>query len=92
MTASWPQPAEHRQQTNQPMTTIFATLPEPVKGTILAPTPLRIWRMSVLNFRWPIDLALTVARHGWVQLAPWRWDSEASRLARTERMGIAAVP
>jgi len=43
--------------------------------------------MSVLNFRWPIDLALTVASHGWVQLAPWRWDPEAGRLARIERTG-----
>jgi hypothetical protein len=43
--------------------------------------------MSVLNFRWPIDLALTVASHGWVQLAPWRWDPEAGRLARIERIG-----
>jgi 3-methyladenine DNA glycosylase/8-oxoguanine DNA glycosylase len=43
--------------------------------------------MSVLNFRWPIDLALTVASHGWVQLAPWRLDPEADRLARIERIG-----
>ena len=43
--------------------------------------------MSVLNFRWPIDLALTVASHGWVQLAPWRWDQEAGCLARIERIG-----
>jgi hypothetical protein len=43
--------------------------------------------MSVLNFRWPIDLALTIASHSWVQLAPWRWDPEASRLARIERSG-----
>ena len=43
--------------------------------------------MSVLNFCWPIDLALTVASHGWVQLAPWRWDPEAGRLARIERIG-----
>ncbi len=43
--------------------------------------------MSVLNFRWPIDLALTVASHGWVQLAPWRWDLETGRLARIERIG-----
>ena len=43
--------------------------------------------MSVLNFRWPIDLALTVASHGWVQLAPWRWDPQAGCLARIERIG-----
>ena len=69
------------------MTTIIATLPERVKGTILAPKRRESWRMSVLNFRWPIDLALTVASHGWVQLAPWRWDPEAGRLARIERIG-----
>jgi hypothetical protein len=43
--------------------------------------------MSVLNFRWPIDLALTVASHGWVQLAPWRWDPKTGRLARIESIG-----
>ena len=43
--------------------------------------------MSVLKFRWPVDLALTVASHGWAQLAPWRWDPEAGRLARIERIG-----
>ena len=47
--------------------------------------------MSVLNFRWPIDLALTLASHGWVQLAPWRWEPEAGRLARIERMPDAAA-
>ena len=34
----------------------------------------------------PIDLALTVASHGWAHLAPWRWDPEAGALARSERI------
>jgi 3-methyladenine DNA glycosylase/8-oxoguanine DNA glycosylase len=42
---------------------------------------------TVLNFRWPVDLALTVASHGWVYLAPWRWEPDAGRLARIERIG-----
>lgn len=39
-----------------------------------------------MEFRWPVDLALTVASHGWVHLAPWRWDHQAGRLARTENI------
>jgi 3-methyladenine DNA glycosylase/8-oxoguanine DNA glycosylase len=35
------------------------------------------------------DLALTVASHGWVHLAPWRWDREALVLARPERIADA---
>jgi 3-methyladenine DNA glycosylase/8-oxoguanine DNA glycosylase len=42
---------------------------------------------TVLNFRWPVDLALTIASHGWVQLAPWRWDADEGHLSRTERIG-----
>lgn len=42
---------------------------------------------AVLSLRWPIDLALTVASHGWVQLAPWRWDVESATLSRIERIG-----
>lgn len=42
---------------------------------------------TVLSFRWPIDLGLTIASHGWVYLAPWRWDPDAGRLARVERIG-----
>jgi 3-methyladenine DNA glycosylase/8-oxoguanine DNA glycosylase len=34
----------------------------------------------------PIDLALTVASHGWAQLAPWRWEPEAGLLGRNERI------
>lgn len=48
-----------------------------------------------LRFAWPIDLALTVASHGWVYLEPWRWDSGAGRLSRSEtvdgRIGTVAV-
>jgi 3-methyladenine DNA glycosylase/8-oxoguanine DNA glycosylase len=41
---------------------------------------------ELLQFRWPIDLALTVASHGWVHLEPWRWDPQHRRLARPERI------
>jgi 3-methyladenine DNA glycosylase/8-oxoguanine DNA glycosylase len=41
---------------------------------------------AVLPLAWPIDLALTVASHGWAQLAPWSWDADAGRLARRERI------
>ena len=44
-------------------------------------------RKTVLNFRWPVDLALTIASHGWVHLAPWRWEPDAGRLAHVERIG-----
>jgi 3-methyladenine DNA glycosylase/8-oxoguanine DNA glycosylase len=42
---------------------------------------------TVLPLSWPIDLALTVASHGWVHLAPWRWDPDTATLARSERVG-----
>src|SRR5215472_13692592 len=42
---------------------------------------------TVLHFPWPIDLGLTIASHGWVYLAPWRWDPDAGRLARVEKIG-----
>lgn len=42
---------------------------------------------TVLNFPWRIDLGLTIASHGWVYLAPWRWDPDAGCLARVERIG-----
>jgi len=35
----------------------------------------------------PFDLAATVRTHGWVELAPWRWDG--ATLARAERIGGA---
>ena len=40
-----------------------------------------------IRFDWPIDLRLTVMSHGWAQLAPWAWDRERLRLARSERIG-----
>jgi 3-methyladenine DNA glycosylase/8-oxoguanine DNA glycosylase len=42
---------------------------------------------TVLKLRWPVDLQLTVASHGWVHLMPWRWDPAAGRLSRIERIG-----
>jgi 3-methyladenine DNA glycosylase/8-oxoguanine DNA glycosylase len=42
---------------------------------------------TILPLGWPIDLALTVASHGWAYLAPWRWDAAAGRLGRHERIG-----
>jgi N-glycosylase/DNA lyase len=41
---------------------------------------------AVLPLEWPIDLGLTVASHGWAQLAPWHWEPTAGRLARTDRL------
>jgi N-glycosylase/DNA lyase len=35
----------------------------------------------------PFDLAAVVRTHGWVELAPWRWDG--ATLARAERIGGA---
>jgi 3-methyladenine DNA glycosylase/8-oxoguanine DNA glycosylase len=46
----------------------------PGAGEFLLPMPFQI------------DLALTVASHGWAYLAPWRWDPEAGILARAERL------
>jgi len=40
-----------------------------------------------LPLTFPVDLALTVASHGWAHLAPWRWDREAGILSRRERIG-----
>ena len=36
---------------------------------------------------WPVDLGLTVARHGWVHLEPWRWEPETGTLSHAERIG-----
>jgi N-glycosylase/DNA lyase len=44
-------------------------------------------RSTLLRVPWPIDLRLTVASHGWAQLAPWRWEPADGRLSRTERIG-----
>jgi 3-methyladenine DNA glycosylase/8-oxoguanine DNA glycosylase len=40
-----------------------------------------------LSLAWPIDLALTVASHGWVHLEPWRWDIESGTLSHVDRIG-----
>jgi N-glycosylase/DNA lyase len=40
-----------------------------------------------LRLDWPIDLALTVASHGWVHLEPWRWGTETGMLSHAERIG-----
>ena len=42
---------------------------------------------AILPLRWPVDLALTVASHGWAHLAPFCWDAEQGILARRERLG-----
>jgi 3-methyladenine DNA glycosylase/8-oxoguanine DNA glycosylase len=40
-----------------------------------------------LTLDWPIDLRLTTASHGWVHLAPWRWDDAIGTLSHAERIG-----
>ena len=42
---------------------------------------------ALLELAWPIDLALTVASHGWVYLEPWRWEVETGTLSHVERIG-----
>ena len=42
---------------------------------------------ALLEFAWPIDLGLTVASHGWVHLAPWRWEAETGTLSHAECIG-----
>jgi N-glycosylase/DNA lyase len=44
---------------------------------------------AFLELAWPIDLALTVASHGWVHLEPWRWDAATGTLSHAERIGGA---
>jgi 3-methyladenine DNA glycosylase/8-oxoguanine DNA glycosylase len=41
---------------------------------------------ATLELAWPIDLALTVASHGWVLLEPWRWAEETGTLSHPERI------
>ncbi|HWB51297.1 MAG TPA: hypothetical protein VG651_19445 [Stellaceae bacterium] len=41
---------------------------------------------ALIELAWPLDLALTVASHGWVHLEPWRWDSETGTLSHVERI------
>jgi 3-methyladenine DNA glycosylase/8-oxoguanine DNA glycosylase len=42
---------------------------------------------AVIELAWPLDLALTVASHGWVYLEPWRWEIETGTLSHPERIG-----
>jgi N-glycosylase/DNA lyase len=44
---------------------------------------------AVIELAWPLDLALTVASHGWVLLEPWRWGEETGVLSHAERIGAA---
>jgi 3-methyladenine DNA glycosylase/8-oxoguanine DNA glycosylase len=44
-------------------------------------------KSAELNLAWPVDLALTVASHGWVHLEPWRWDAETGTLSHVDRIG-----
>ena len=44
---------------------------------------------ALLELAWPIDLALTVASHGWVHLEPWRWEGTTGTLSHVERIGGA---
>jgi 3-methyladenine DNA glycosylase/8-oxoguanine DNA glycosylase len=44
---------------------------------------------ALLELDWPIDLALTVASHGWVHLEPWHWEAETGTLSHPERVGGA---
>src|SRR6266481_8844824 len=55
-------------------------------STLRDPLPVRAGK-TVLSLRWPVDLRLTVASHGWANLAPWCWDLETGRLGRHERIG-----
>jgi 3-methyladenine DNA glycosylase/8-oxoguanine DNA glycosylase len=45
---------------------------------------------ELLNLAWPIDLALTVASHGWVHLEPWAWDAATGTLSHAERVAGAS--
>jgi 3-methyladenine DNA glycosylase/8-oxoguanine DNA glycosylase len=46
-----------------------------------------VGQTAQLQLGWPIDLALTVASHGWVHLEPWRWEAETGTLSHPERIG-----
>jgi 3-methyladenine DNA glycosylase/8-oxoguanine DNA glycosylase len=48
-----------------------------------------VGQTAQLQLGWPIDLALTVASHGWVHLEPWRWEAETGTLSHPERIGGA---
>jgi 3-methyladenine DNA glycosylase/8-oxoguanine DNA glycosylase len=43
-----------------------------------------------LRLDWPIDLALTVASHGWVRLDPWQWDAASGTLRHAEQIAGAS--
>jgi 3-methyladenine DNA glycosylase/8-oxoguanine DNA glycosylase len=47
----------------------------------------RVSNQTLLELSWPLDLALTVASHGWVHLEPWRWDAETGTLSHPESIG-----
>jgi N-glycosylase/DNA lyase len=44
-------------------------------------------KQTKLRLAWPIDLALTVASHGWVHLEPWGWDAATGALSHAELIG-----
>jgi 3-methyladenine DNA glycosylase/8-oxoguanine DNA glycosylase len=44
---------------------------------------------AAIELAWPLDLALTVASHGWVMLEPWRWDEETGVLSHPESIAGA---
>jgi 3-methyladenine DNA glycosylase/8-oxoguanine DNA glycosylase len=56
-------------------------------GFAAVPRPGMTASAAELKLSWPIDLALTVASHGWVYLAPWTWDADSGRLSHAERIG-----
>jgi 3-methyladenine DNA glycosylase/8-oxoguanine DNA glycosylase len=72
--------------TSSPISRKRSTPPELPGATA---TPAAGAGAPVLPLRFPIDLRLTVASHGWAHLAPWRWDEAAGVLARDERIGNA---
>jgi 3-methyladenine DNA glycosylase/8-oxoguanine DNA glycosylase len=58
--------------------------PEPSGGAIAPGAGAGEIRLAL---PFPVDLALTVASHGWAHLAPWHWDRDAGTLSRRERIG-----
>ena len=49
----------------------------------------RVANQTLLELAWPLDLALTVASHGWVHLEPWRWDVATGTLSHPESIAGA---
>jgi 3-methyladenine DNA glycosylase/8-oxoguanine DNA glycosylase len=70
--------------TSSPISPKRSTPPDPPTGAARTATGARL---ALLPLRFPIDLRLTVASHGWAHLAPWRWDETTGVLARDERIG-----